>query len=116
MVYASTTLELCVLEVLAHFDPLLAPDYVFLTAEVREDSVERLEPPAAWDRMPHSASARATGDRWIAEARSLVALAPSVVLPYSMNALINPLHPRFPEIVIGEPRDLVLDGRLLGDR
>lgn len=116
MVYASTTLELCVLEVLAHFDPLLAPDYVFLTAEVPEDTVERLEPPAAWDRLPHSASARACGDRWIDQARSLVALVPSAVLPFSTNALINPTHPRFGEIEIGEPRDLLLDARLLGDR
>jgi RES domain-containing protein len=35
----------------------------------------------------------ATGDAWLAEARSAVLRVPSVLVPHSWNVLFNPNHP-----------------------
>jgi RES domain-containing protein len=53
------------------------------------------------------------GDRWAAELRSPVLEVPSVLIPEESNYILNPLHPDFSRIAIGEPQDFVFDPRLL---
>ncbi|MEO8411412.1 MAG: RES family NAD+ phosphorylase, partial [Propionivibrio sp.] len=85
------------LEVLAHANIGRVPTtHHWLVADVPEDvAVERHDAnslPSGWDTENHSI-ARAFGDLWLTEARSVALLMPSVVARLEWNALVNPLHP-----------------------
>ena len=112
MVYASTTLDLCVLELLVHVDlSLVPPDLVWFEVDVPDDAILELDAPDGWIDLS-SPSAVEAGDAWRRARSSVATLVPSALVPISDNALINPRHGRFGELVISEPRDLELDRRL----
>lgn len=117
LVYASGTLSLSVLEVLAQvvgYEDLA--DFVAVPATFDEALVERLGDgalPADWRAVPAPASTQAVGTAWAVSARSLALRVPSALLPSEPNYLINPRHEAFAAVVIGEPRPLDLDARLL---
>lgn len=97
LVYTSSSVALACLETLAHMRPprRLVERWLF-TITVPDDLIEELKtPPAGWDAEPAGAASRAAGDRWVAEARSVALLVPSVIISIEQNALINPRHPRF---------------------
>jgi len=76
-----------------------------------------LRVPSDWDAFPPPISARAFGDGWVAERRSLALIVPAVVLPRlpvvgERNVLINPLHPRFSGLKYEGPFQIRLDERL----
>lgn len=58
---------------------------------------------------------QALGTDWLRQSRSSVLLVPSAVMPAEHNYLLNPLHPDFRRIAIGEPEFLDTDIRLLRD-
>jgi RES domain-containing protein len=106
------------LEVLVHIDRAHAPtDYVFVDATIPDDGLETLDIatlPPEWRAEPPPPQLRAVGDDWVREERSLGLRVPSAVVPEEFNVLVNPAHPRFPEIrILGTPRPAVLDPRLL---
>jgi RES domain-containing protein len=117
VVYAATTLSLAALEVLTHVDPEEARRYWVFRIRVPDDSVERLLPgqaPRGWNAArPRAATAR-VGARWATSLRSLALLVPSVHVPggEEMNVLLNPRHPRFTELGIGEAKPYTFDPRL----
>lgn len=120
VIYGATTFAGAMLEVLVHARIGKVPrTHVVAVAEVPDDvSIERadaLSLPAGWDG-PATQIARAFGDRWIAESRSAVLLVPSVVAREEWNALVNPAHPLFARILVGEPRPVVWDERLFPHR
>ena len=55
------------------------------------------------------------GNEWAQGQQSLVLKVPSVVEPMESNYLINPLHPDYDALEIGDPTPLQLDARLLND-
>jgi len=121
MVYAATTVSLAALEVLGHVDPEEARRYWLFGVTVPDGSVERLEPAAAprgWSSArPRAATAR-VGGAWATALRSLALLVPSVHVPggEEMNVLLNPRHPLFGELELGEPRPYAFDPRVLRGR
>jgi RES domain-containing protein len=68
--------------------------------------------PDDWDRFPHPASTQAMGTGWLASGETPVLAVPSVVVPGASNFLINPVHPAFRELEIGEPTPYRWDRRL----
>jgi RES domain-containing protein len=115
-IYGSLSYACALLEILAHASIGRIPaTHCFMVAEVPENvSVERHDAnalPAGWD-AENSASARAFGDQWLAEARSAVLLVPSVVARLEWNALVNPLHPDAGQLILSSPEKLVWDKRL----
>lgn len=77
-------------------------------------SVERCDAaslPRRWGN-DESPSARAFGDRWLAERRSAVLIVPSVIAPSDFNALINPNHPDAMRIEVAAPTEFNFDPRL----
>ena len=68
--------------------------------------------PEGWDDRPYGPASQQVGDKWIQSEESLVLRVPSVVVPEEHNYLINPEHPEFEELEIGEPRPLDVDPRL----
>lgn len=119
VVYTSATLSLAILEFIANlddYDPALLQDYVVVPATVDDRYVDVLPPshlPADWREFPHAASTRHLGDRWLDERTSLLLAVPSAVVPSERNYLVNPEHPDFMYLSIGDPQDLDIDPRLL---
>jgi hypothetical protein len=53
------------------------------------------------------------GTKWATEKRSAVLEVPSVIIPSELNFLLNPEHPDFSKIEIGNPKPVGWDQRLL---
>lgn len=120
MVYAAQSLSLAQLELLVHLEAedvlrgywryfaLKVSPQAILECEIWTDLPEDY---AAW---PAPASTRAIGDRWIAESVSVGLSVPSAITPGERNLLLNPAHPGYAaSIVVGDPKELILDRRLV---
>lgn len=118
LVYAAEHPALAAMEMLVHLEAeqLLEATYVLIEATLDDELVDAVPPekmPKGWDADPAPVSAQRFGDAWLAAAASRPVLrVPSAVLPAGWNYLLNPRHPRFPEINIGEPHPLTFDSRL----
>lgn len=116
VVYLSSSRPLSVLEVLTQVRRAAdLADYILIPATFDEAEVEALdELPSDWRSLPASDSTRRVGERWIAEARSLVLRVPSVVLPAESNFVLNPAHSAAARVQVGPPEALDIDPRLWG--
>jgi RES domain-containing protein len=115
--YASDSVALAALEVLAHLQSTaVLQTYSLATIRFPESVVEALDPatlPADWRRFPSPPANQAVGDAWVAEGRSLVLRVPSAIVPSASNYLINPAHPRFTLALVEKPEVFAFDPRLL---
>ncbi|HKI58439.1 MAG TPA: RES family NAD+ phosphorylase [Trueperaceae bacterium] len=116
VVYTSATLSLAALETLVHADQrAFMRDYVAFRVTVPDDAVLDLaqpEVPASWRARPVSPAARAVGDAWLRDGASLGLWVPSAVVPLERNLLLDPEHPRWPEVQLSEPVPFRFDARL----
>lgn len=115
--YASDSIALAALEVLAHLQSTAVLQSYSLAAirfpnELVEELTESLLP-QGWRRFPSPPANQAIGDRWVAEARSLVLRVPSAIIPTASNFLINPRHPAFGRALVERPERFAFDPRLL---
>jgi RES domain-containing protein len=115
MVYTSESVALAALERLARTRILATlPGQVVVPAVVPDDAIVEMAPaqlPPDWKQFPHPASTKNYGGAWIQSQSSLAIKVPSVVAPGS-NILINPLHPRFADVIIEAPIADAFDERL----
>ncbi len=115
--YASDSIALATLEVLAHLQASAAlQSYSVVSVQFPESQIEVLDIaslPKGWRRFPSPPENQAIGDRWITEGRSLVLRVPSAIVPSANNFLINPLHPAFKSAAVGRPERFAFDPRLL---
>ena len=116
VVYTAGSQSLAMLEMLVQDEPLRAR-YVMIAATLPSHlKIERVTPdqlPADWRKPGALEQLQAIGNAW-AQRRSSAALAvPSAVIPAEVNVLLNPLHPSFARIDIGEPQDFVTNLRLI---
>ncbi len=116
MVYTAQSQALAILEVLVHLEKVgVLPSYSLCAAHFEEDLVEALDPealPDNWRSYLSPSGLRVIGDAWIAQQTSAVLEVPSVIVDDESNYLINPAHPDFSSITIGEPRSFEFDARL----
>ena len=118
VVYTAAHLSLAILEQLVHLRPnrKLAPQVV-LTADIPDDiAVEELRPddlPDDWRTVSGHDGLREIGAGWAERADSAILSVPSVVVPCERNLVVNPRHPDFQRIHIGEPAPFDFDPRLL---
>jgi RES domain-containing protein len=116
-VYASESRALATLEVLVGLQtnsPL--PGYVLIPAEFDDSllaAIELDEVPADWRQNPPASSTQRMGDDWIARGDSAVLQVPSALVPKESNFVLNPRHPDFSVVRIGEPEPLSMNPRLL---
>jgi RES domain-containing protein len=118
IVYAATTLSLAALEVLGHVEPEEARRYWCYRIDVPDAEVERVEIarlPRGWNAARPRAAAARLGGLWATSLRTVALLVPSVHVPTGeeLNVLLNPRHPGFASLAIGEPRPYSFDPRLL---
>jgi RES domain-containing protein len=117
VVYTAGSLSLAILEIIVHleFKETLGL-YKAIPVSVPKSVLEAIDPttlPADWSKsIPHP-STQLTGNHWIRNQSSLALQVPSAIVPIESNILINPAHPKFQSLEIGEPMDLPLDSRVL---
>lgn len=119
VMYAGTTIEICALEKFVHLAGAPSPPLVLVGIDVPDDPVLALRPvradlPDGWADMPVSKSAQQFGRQWIASARHLMLLVPSVIIPEATNAVINPAHPAYPSVKLAVLREFHFDARMGG--
>lgn len=87
----------------------------YVVALVPEDLIEALDESTipGW-RQAGSRSARDAGDRWLARGSSAALSVPSAVTGIDRNLLLNPAHPQFGQITVGEELPVAWDRRLFG--
>lgn len=119
VVYTSESISLATLELLAKAGRRQRlSGRVVLPVTFGEHSViacDKSDLPDGWDGRPYGPASQQVGDDWVQSEESLVLRVPSVVVPAEYNYLINPGHPEFEELEIGEPRPLDRDPRLPAD-
>jgi RES domain-containing protein len=117
MVYTSSTISLAVLEILVHLqETSFLSFYSLIPASFDDASVERLDRsvlPDGWGAYPAPSELQRIGDERVQSQRSAVFEVPSAIVERESNYLLNPAHPDFSSIVIGEPEPFTIDARLL---
>jgi RES domain-containing protein len=116
VVYTSATTSLGLLEKLVHADSGLLPFYVSVPVTFNTDLVELVDTkklPADWRSFPAPYELQQFGDEWLDLMRSCILEVPSVIVPHEPNFILNPKHPDFFSLVIGDPVDLEIDTRLV---
>ena len=116
MTYTAETLAQAMLELYVHVqDSPPWPQWVYGVAEIPIDCTETLsleELAQGWDGHPPGAWTRSFGDRWTLEGRSVALSVPSVIVPGGVNYLLNPLHPDFARVRLGNVVPFRFDSRL----
>lgn len=123
LVYAATEISLAILETIVHFNagglPLNRylvqidiPDEVLATSQ----RLELKDCPVGWDALPQGMVSLDIGEKWIASGASALLFVPSIIVPESFNALINPAHPDAAGITFKKIRKVTYDQRLRASR
>ncbi|MEM6648527.1 MAG: RES family NAD+ phosphorylase [Bacteroidota bacterium] len=118
MVYAADHPATALLETMVHVDraSLLSISYVAIPITLDDEAhLVRLrddDRPSDWRMWPWPESTQRIGTAWFESQVSVALEVPSAALPLQRNYLINPLHPQFEELGIGEPVVLDPDARL----
>lgn len=115
LVYTASTQSLAALEILVQ-DGELQANYVMIPADIPDDLVECLDPaslPENWRESAAKPALQQIGKDWFTKASKPVLAVPSAVIPRELNYLLNPTHPDFDKIQIGDPEAFETDFRLL---
>lgn len=117
VMYAGTTIEICALEKFVHLAGSTHPPLVLVSVEVPDNAVLFIQPPLAglpkdWSDLPAPASTQEFGRQWLESASQLVMLMPSAIIPESLNAVINPLHPAYQDVTLEIVREFTFDARM----
>jgi RES domain-containing protein len=118
IVYTAQTLSLAQLEVLVHVaDRQQMPKLVHARAVIPHTlSIQTVEPtvlPADWRRFsPYCEQTQMLGMQWLAEMNSPVLKVPSAISEAEWNFLLNPVHPHFSKLELGEPKPFAMDPRM----
>ncbi|MCI1210209.1 MAG: RES family NAD+ phosphorylase [Treponema sp.] len=106
-VYTSTSLSLCICEILVHTDKDIPPSGMYY-AEI-ELSDELISDTYAGTDLSEDTARIGTG--WLKEKTSLAIRVPSAVVPEEYNVIINPQHADFGTVKIKSRRPCRFDTR-----
>jgi RES domain-containing protein len=115
IVYTASSISLATLELLVRLDKphiyalSIVPCYFH---EVLVESVDRRLLPLNWRHSPPSPETQRIGNEWLLSRSSVVLEVPSAVTPDESNYLLNPEHPDFASVDVGEPQHFIPDYRL----
>jgi RES domain-containing protein len=115
VVYTAATTSLALLEILVNADTALLPHYAAIPVTFGSSLVEVVDAgllPGDWRSQPPPVRLKRIGDEWTESRRSCVLQVPSAIVPNEWNYLLNPAHPDFSSIEVGEPTVLETDTRL----
>lgn len=115
VIYTAESSALAILEVLVHVDLALLTHYVVIPVRFEEKlatPVYLSNLPKGWRFHPGPSALRKIGDDFLKLGATLALRVPTVVAPTGWNYLLNPIHPDFSKVEIGDPVDFDMDGRL----
>ncbi|MFQ5515882.1 MAG: RES family NAD+ phosphorylase [Myxococcota bacterium] len=118
VIYCSESRALAALEQLVHLHRnALPPNFVCFPVEIPDavdvNQVSTQDLPAEWRHQPGPPALRDIGTGWAESGQSVVLQLPSAVVPGEHNFLLNPRHPDFGRLAIGEPEPFAFDERLV---
>jgi RES domain-containing protein len=116
VVYTSDSPALATLELLVHIESDVLNDFALISCSFHEaliDQVDSARIPDNFRAVPPPAALQQIGYEWVTNGSSPVLKVPSAVVPEQFNYLLNPEHPDFRSIDVGQPRPFTLDYRLL---
>jgi RES domain-containing protein len=117
MTYTAGSVSLAVLEVLVYLNnSSIMSSYSLCAVEFDEPMVMTLDEkklPAGWRQYPAPLELQSIGNDWIASQASVILIVPSAIVEVESNYLINPSHPDYSLITIGDPQQFEFDPRLL---
>jgi RES domain-containing protein len=113
--YCSETVALATLELLANIPRRFRlPEYVLVSCRFDESLVRQIGPlPDDWAGYPAPPEVQAIGNSWLLSGASAVLKVPSAIIQSEFNYVLNPEHPDFRSIDIGQPMPFRVDYRLL---
>lgn len=119
ILYAGSSISLCCLETLVHYDATGLPfrrkliEYQIPISSINQGQRVDVAQIPNWDGMPDSTKAAEAGTRWLTSNASLLMFVPSVIIPMESNVLINPKHPDINLILAVDHGYFKYDPRLL---
>lgn len=116
VIYTSATTSLGLLEQMVHAESGVLPFYATFPVMFDIGLVEILDKhslPSNWKSSPPPFELQRIGNDWVDSVRSCILEVPSVLVPHESNFILNPRHPDFTSIKIGEPIGLDIDQRLI---
>ncbi len=114
-VYVSGSLSLAALELFVHLGPVTTTAFglVSIPMEIPEELIsEPPDLPKNWRAQPPPSTTKTLGSKWLRSGESCVLRVPSAIVPVEFNFLLNPNHPDFSTIEIGESRSFSFDPRM----
>ena len=118
IVYTAQSLSLAQLEILVHISdrqqlPALSLAQASIPETLSIQTIEAADLPAHWRQFsPYSEETQRLGMQWLTRARSPVLKVPSAISAAEWNFLLNPAHPEFGQVRLGEPKPFAMDPRL----
>jgi RES domain-containing protein len=116
-VYCAESRALAALEVMAHTHSkrrLRKAGFVAIPIDVPDELINRpAKFPAGWAEKPIPPATRAFGDRLMDDPRFPVCRLPSAVVNGEFCFIINPEHPRYGELRVGNAEAFSFDERVL---
>jgi len=117
VVYMAGSLSLAAMEMLVHLGHAdMLNLYLSIPVRFDESFCRRLassDLPPDWAAYPVPASTRALGTQWATDGLSAVLAVPSAIVPIETVFVLNPRHPDFSKIAIGDAGEFRFDPRLL---
>lgn len=116
LVYTAQSRSLALLELMVQDAPLHAR-YLLIPARLPDTvsvtHIKVADLPPDWRRLDRRDVLQRMGRDWLERGDSAVLAVPSAVVPAERSYLINPRHPDFAHIIIGNPEALETDLRLI---
>jgi len=115
VVYTSESIALATLELCVHIDKEVnLKEYRVFPVTFSVDMVKTVDSlPEGWNHDLILPAPMKIGDDWVSENSFPVLKVPSVIVPSEYNYILNPQHPDFQDIQIGEVRPFEIDPRLI---
>lgn len=108
MLYASDSLALAVLEAIVHLaPPATLGDYLCFSLDVPTSQIEQ-----SGDETPPLQDTQTLGSAFLDSRRMIGLEVPSVLLTEGRNAVLNPAHSLWGDVVVSPAKPLTEDARL----
>ncbi|VGO20090.1 RES family NAD+ phosphorylase [Pontiella sulfatireligans] len=117
VVYTAGSLSLALLEIIVHLEFKEALKlYKAIPVDIPDSLLQSIDPaklPDGWSASPPQPCTQFIGNCWMERLSTVALRVPSAIVPNESNYLLNPAHPEFSQIKVGEPIDLPVDPRVL---